>query len=142
MIILDTNIISELMKTNPDMRVMNWSKTLDIKMGAQTVATTSICCAEIHAGLSILEDGKRKQGLMAIFNLVLETVLTDVLPFDDKAAKIYGDLYASQRARGAPTPQNDLMIAAITRVHNATLITRNTKDFENCGIEVVNPFGG
>ena len=137
MIILDTNIISELMKTNPDMRVMNWSKSL----GAQTVATTSICCAEIYAGLSILEDGKRKQGLMAIFNLVLETVLTDVLPFDDKAAKVYGDLYASQRARGLPTPQNDLMIAAISKANNATLITRNTKDFQNCGIEVVNPFG-
>ena len=138
MIILDTNIISELMKTNPDMRVLDWSKTL----GAQTVTTTSICCAEIHAGLSILQDGKRKQSLMSVFALVLETVLGEVLSFDEKAAKIYGDLYASQRASGAPTPQNDLMIAAITKVHNATLITRNTKDFEGCGIEVVNPFVG
>lgn len=138
MIILDTNIISELMETKPDMQIMNWSKSLD----AQTVTTTAICCAEIYAGLSILQDGKRKQSLMAVFNLVLEAVLGDVLPFDDKAAKIYGDLYASQCSRGAPTSQNDLMIAAITSVHNATLITRNTKDFEHCGIEIVNPFAG
>ena len=136
MIVLDTNIISELMKTRPDMRVLNWSKTI----GAQTVTTTSICCAEIYAGLSILQDGKRKQGLITVFSLVLETVLGDVLPFDDKAAKIYGELYANQRERGAPTPQNDLMIAAITKAHSATLITRNTKDFEGCGIELVNPF--
>jgi predicted nucleic acid-binding protein len=138
MIILDTNIVSELMKTSPDMRVLDWSKTL----GAQTVTTTSICCAEIYAGLSVLQDGKRKQSLMAVFGLVLETVLSEVLPFDEKSAKIYGGLYAAQRARGAPTPQNDLMIAAITKAQNATLITRNTKDFQSCGIEVVNPFMG
>lgn len=138
MIVLDTNIISELMKTNPDANVMNWSNSLP----DQSVVTTAISCAEIHAGLAILQDGKRKQSLIAVFNLVVETVLHDVLPFDEKAAKIYGKLYADRRSSGLPTPQNDLMIAAITKAHGAILVTRNTKDFTHCGIEIVNPFEG
>lgn len=138
MIILDTNIISELMKIKPDQKVMAWADN----QPDQAVATTAISSAEIYAGINALPDGQRKMKLITALGTILESVIDDILPFDQSAAEVYGILTANLRRNGTPVSQSDVMIAAITLVHDGVLVTRNVKDFLPCGIEVINPFDG
>ncbi|NKB60703.1 MAG: PIN domain-containing protein [Gammaproteobacteria bacterium] len=137
MIVLDTNIISELAKKNGNENVIDWFYTLD----RQSVVTTSITVAELLYGIYILPDGKRKTELEKTVSYVLGEVLDNpVLEFDYSAAHAYGALCAKLRVEGIAISQNDDMIAAIVLVHDGVLVTRNTKDFASCGIEVLNPF--
>jgi predicted nucleic acid-binding protein len=137
MIILDTNIISELMKAKPEPKVLAWAD----KQPEQPVVTTAITSAEIYAGINALPDGKRKTELNDTFGTILLEVIDEVLPFDQAAAEAYGVLTALLRRNGTPVGQSDAMIAAIVLAHGGTLVTRNIKDFLPCGIEVINPFG-
>jgi len=136
MIILDTNIISELMKSQPDPKVLAWAD----KQPDQPVVTTSISSAEIYAGLNALPNGKRKSALITAFAIVLEEMIDEVLSFDQMASEAYGILAARLRESGTPIGQSDTMIAAIALVNEGTLVTRNIKHFKHCGITVVNPF--
>ena len=137
MIILDTNVISELMKHTPDQSVLDWFAQLDSEM----ITLTSITIAEIHYGIQSLPKEKRQKSLDEAFRLMITEDFNHlVLDFDQKAAEIYGRLGALARSKGKPVSQSDTMIAAITASYNALLSTRNTKDFDVFGIEMVNPF--
>lgn len=138
MIVLDTNVISELMRREPDPRVMAW-------MAEQPMAgvfTTTLTQAEIFYGLALLPEGRRRDALMAAARPMFEIDLAGrVLSFDTDAALAYPDIAADRRKGGQPISQIDAQIAAIVRSRGARLATRNVSDFTDCGITVVNPWG-
>ena len=137
MIILDTNIFSELMKTTPDETVLKWFDRLP----PQPVATTAITVAELYYGLASLPKGKRRDGLKKALQMTLTDDLGGlVLPFGEAAAEIYGYLAARLQKTGTPIGQSDTMIAAIILQHGGLLVTRNIRHFKHCKIDVVNPF--
>jgi predicted nucleic acid-binding protein len=137
MIVLDTNVLSELLRPKPEPRVMAW---LDEQPRA-SVFTSAVTQGEILYGIRLLPDGQRRRKLwdvaVAIFT---EDFSGHVLNFDGDAAGHYAEIGAARRAAGRPISQFDAVIAAITRSRGAALATRNSKDFEECGIQVVNPW--
>ncbi|MGO3932190.1 type II toxin-antitoxin system VapC family toxin [Rhodopseudomonas pseudopalustris] len=139
MIVLDTNVISELMRPKPDAAVMAW-------IGEQPIAglfTTSLTQAEIFYGLALLPEGRRRDDLIAAARPIFESDLAGrVLPFDTDAADAYPAIAASRRHSGQPISQIDAQIAAIARSRGARLATRNVADFAECGITVVDPWRG
>lgn len=137
MIILDTNIISALMAPVQAAIVVQW---FDIVAPA-SVFTTTVSKAEILYGVRILPDGKRKSGLEATAAAIFDHRLTGrVLPFDLPAADIYPVLVAKRRGLGRPMTQFDAQIAAIARSRGASLATRNVRDFEHLGLDIINPW--
>jgi predicted nucleic acid-binding protein len=137
MIVLDTNVLSELLRPAPEARVLAW---LDAQPSA-SLFTTAVTQGEILYGIRLLPDGQHRKKLwnaaVAIFD---EDFAGRVLSFDGDAAGVYADIGASRRAASRPISQFDATIAAISRSRGASLATRNAKDFEGCGIEVVNPW--
>jgi predicted nucleic acid-binding protein len=137
LILLDTNVISELMRPEPAPQVVFWldnQPRVDLRICAISVA-------EIRRGIWRLPDGKRKERFWVVFERALTISLnSEVLPFDECAANAFGELAARRQGAGFNTPMMDLMIAAIALTHNAKLATRNTRDFEGCGIELINPW--
>jgi len=137
MILLDTNLLSELLRPSPDRKVMSW---FDSQPRA-SLFTTTVTKAEILYGVSLLPEGQRKTALQ---QAVLEVFATDMagrmLPFDEDAATAYASIAASRKQAGSPISQFDAMIAAIAACHGAILATRNIKDFQSCGIELINPW--
>ena len=137
MIVLDTNVLSEVLRPEPESRVLAW---LD-EQPANSVFTTAITQGEILCGIRLLADGQRRRKLWDAANLIFDDDLAGrVLSFDTDAAGHYAEIGASRRAGGRPISQFDATVAAITRSHGATLATRNAKDFEGCGVEIVNPW--
>lgn len=137
MIIVDTNIISEFMSTPPARPVVKWLNAQD----AITLYITSVSVAEIQLGLQIMPTGKQQQLLGQQFEQFLSLAFdTRILAFDAKAAKYYADCRASRRKLGRPISTLDAQIAGICRANGCALATRNTKDFEGCDIELINPF--
>ena len=137
MIVLDTNVLSELLKPAPEARVMAWLEARP----RPSLFTTAITRAEILHGIRLLPDGQRRPGLwdaaLAIFN---EDFAGRVLSFDSDAADAYAEIGAVRRAAGEPISQFDAMIAAMASSRGASLATRNTNDFTGCGISVVDPW--
>ena len=137
MIILDTNVISELMRSTPEPKVLKWLKV----QKATNLAITAIGIAEIQRGISRLPKGKKRKTLHINFtSFVEEAFLGRILPFDEHAAYIYGDVAAEREQAGFNTDAVDLMIVAIAKSYNAEIVTRNTKDFKNCGVKLINPW--
>ena len=137
MIILDTNVVSELMRAVPSPAV---EKSLS-KYFAEELYSTSVTLAEILYGVELLPMGKRKLELSAGADRLFKIVLGGrTLPFDDLAAQYFSHIAADRRRGGRPMAEFDAQIAAIVRANNATLATRNTADFEGCGIRLVNPW--
>lgn len=138
MIVLDTNILSELVRPVPAAEVKNW--LLNSTEG-ETLVTTAITISEIEYGLARLPDGRRRKGLEERFEALTGTH-TDftVLPFEEKAARLSGKLRAAREASGLHSQAADMMIAAICTLAGASLATRNTKDFTKTGIELINPW--
>lgn len=138
MIVLDTNVMSELMRRAPDAGVMTW-------VGEQPMAglfTTTLTQAEIFYGLALLPEGRRRDALVVAAHAMFDVDLAGrVLPFDTDAALAYPDIAARRRRGGQPISQIDAQIAAIVRSRGARLATRNVRDFADCGIAVVNPWG-
>lgn len=138
MIVIDTNVISELMRREPDAGVMAW-------IGEQPIAglfTTTLTQAEIFYGLALLPEGHRRDELLAAARPMFDVDFAGrVLPFDTDAASVYPDVAADRRKGGKPISQIDAQIAAIVRSRGAGLATRNVTDFADCGIAVVNPWG-
>ena len=138
MIILDTNVVSEPMRPQPDERVLRWLSAQD----AGTLFLTAITEAELRTGLAFLPEGRRREALGA----ALESVLTQdfasrVLPFEGgAAARAYATVQAERRDAGRPIAMADAMIAAIARSRGMRVATRNVGDFEVTGVEVVNPW--
>jgi predicted nucleic acid-binding protein len=137
MIILDTNVLSELLRPVPETRVMVW---LDAQPRA-SLFTSAVTQGEILYGIRLISEGQRRKKLWeAAIAIFAEDFLGRVLTFDGEAANHYADIAASRRAAGRPISQFDAVIAAITRSRGAILASRNAKDFEGCDIVVVNPW--
>ena len=137
MIVLDTNVLSELMKSQPDKSVVSWIGEYQ----ATSLFITTLTQAEILYGLEILTAGKRRTALKKAAKDMFEIDFAErILPFDTNAAQLFAIVAAERRKIGRPVSQIDAQIAAITRSHRATLATRNIDDFEECGIEIINPF--
>jgi toxin FitB len=136
MIILDTNVLSALMRQAPDRSVVTW---LD-QQPRTSVWTTSVTVFEILFGLQILEAGRRRSLLTAAFEELLARLGQRVLTFDVPAAGRASDLMAARHRKGRPGDLRDTMIAGIALAQHATLATRNTAHFENASIPLVNPW--
>jgi predicted nucleic acid-binding protein len=137
MIVLDTNVISELMRRRPAARVVSWVDEQD----ASALAITAVTVAELLYGVARLADGARKTELAAAVDaLVREDFARRVLPFDAAAATHYADLVAERERQGRPISTADSQIAAICRWHGAALATRNIRDFDATGITVLDPW--
>lgn len=137
MIILDTNVVSELLRPAPSPAVEAWLAAQD----GPTVFFTAIGEAELRLGVAILPAGRRRTALAEAIDAMLEEDFRDrILPFDTEAAEAYAAIAADRRAAGRPISQFDCQIAAIARIHAAVLATRNTVDYEGCGIEVIDPW--
>ena len=137
MIILDTNVISELMRSQPDTSVSQWTATHQ----ATNLLITALTQAEILYGLELLPKGKRRTALKEAAQSMFDLDFAGrILPFDANAAKQFAVIAANRRTLGRPISQIDAQIAAIARVYRATLATRNVSDFEECGINIINPF--
>ena len=136
--VLDTNVISELMKTAPDPQVTAW---LDAQ-STGSVWTTSNSIFEISYGLNALPDGKRKRSLQSAFEAMLaEDLEYHVLDFDRTAASRAGVISAKLHGLGRPVEIRDVQIAGIVPVRNAILATRNLKHFQDTDISLVSPWG-
>ena len=137
MILLDTNIVSEVMKTRPAKAVVAWLNA----QASEQLYVSAITIGEIAYGLRILPDGRRRTGLRERFERFVALAFDQrVLNYDEPAARIYGELMGNRKELGLPMSIPDGQIAAIARCGHLTVATRNVPDFENCGIEVVNPF--
>jgi predicted nucleic acid-binding protein len=137
-IVLDTNVLSELTRTVPSVTVMAWARA----QHPETIFTTTICEAEMLYGIAIMPDGHNRTALARAVEAMLGTVLAGrVLPFDRSAAVQYADWAADRRRAGKAVGMADLQIAAIARARGATAIaTRNLKDFVDCGIPLIDPW--
>ncbi|MXW30027.1 MAG: type II toxin-antitoxin system VapC family toxin [Chloroflexi bacterium] len=139
MIVLDTNVVSELMKGAPQPEVLAWAKG----QARNTLFITTITEAEIRAGIAVLPEGHRRRILAAAAEHILDVSFAGhILPFDSAASHTYGSIVADRRTVGRPISTQDCLIAAIARAHGAGVATRNVSDFEGCGIEVTNPWDG
>jgi predicted nucleic acid-binding protein len=138
-IILDTNVLSEALKPSPNETVLGWlaAQNRDI------VFTTAVTQAEILYGVEVLPAGKRRTRLRAAVERLFAGEFQErVLPFDVDSALAYAKIVAGRESAARPISQFDAVIASICRSRHATLATRNTSDFEHCGIRVINPWDG
>lgn len=137
MIILDTNVVSEFMTSPPASQVLEW-------LNAQSVTSlylSTITIAEIGYGLRALPIGKRRKLLSERFDQFVATAFSErILSFDEDAANIYGEIMCHRKELGRPMSNLDGQIAAIARSKHFSVATRNIKDFEECQIELINPF--
>ena len=137
MIILDTNVLSELLRPDPARQVERWLAAQD----GTRVYFTTVGEAELRHGVAILPKGRRRNALAtAIEGLLDEDFRDRILPFDRPAARAYATIAAERRAAGRPISQFDCQIAAIARAREATVATRNTSDYEGCGIALIDPW--
>jgi|SRR5579862_1377737 len=137
MIILDTNIISELMKQTPSAEVLAW---LD-KQEASALYITTITIAEIAYGINALPNNNRKKSLEYAFNKVIQTAFKHrILNFDEPSSHEYGKLMGRRKNLGRPMSILDGQIAAMTLSQEATLATKNIRDFSDCDFDLINPF--
>ena len=137
MIVLDTNVVSALMRHEVDPIVVAWLDGLP----PESVWTTSITVFEVRLGLEILVAGRRRRQLEEAFAKTLEEDFEGrVLPFDQAAAQAAGRIAAERRRVGRTVEIRDIQIAGIVNVRKATLATRNTRHFEECGLVLVDPW--
>lgn len=137
MIILDTNVLSELMRDDPAPRVERW---IDDQESGE-LAVTAVTIAELRYGIARLPHGARRSRLTESADaLVVRGFAGRVLPFDHEAAEHYADLAAGCAQVGRPIGVADAQIAAICRLRGATLATRDTRDFETTGVRLVDPW--
>jgi predicted nucleic acid-binding protein len=137
MIVLDTNVISELMNPRGETRITAWTDGQQ----AGDVYLTAVTAAELRYGVARLPDGRRKTDLADRIQRTLEEEFTGrILSFDDDAAAHYADIVTQREQRGLPISMADAQIAAICRHHSAGLATRNTKDFAYTGIDLIEPW--
>ena len=138
MIVLDTNVLSELMKPDPEQAVIAWMDRQD----PATLFLTAITVADILYGIARLPEGKRKSRLRELGAAVLqEDFAGRIISFDETAAECYADVVCERQRSGRPISMADAQIAAICRASNgATLATRNSLDFAGIGLDLTNPW--
>jgi predicted nucleic acid-binding protein len=137
MILIDTNVISEVMKVSPSLQVLEWLNHQD----SNELYVSAITIGEIEYGLRILPDGRRRLELKERFGRFISAAFTQrILAFDVSAARTYGDVMGLRKELGRPMSMPDGQIAAIARCRGLSIATRNTSDFEECGVDLINPF--
>ena len=137
MIILDTNVVSELMRPNPSSKVVDWVAG----QAAPNLYLSTVSQAELLYGVEILPAGGRRDRLLEeVEGMLREDFERRILPFDSAAAQVYAVIAAARRAAGRPINHADCQIAAIARCRGASVATRDVDDFEGVGIEVINPW--
>lgn len=137
MILLDTNVVSELMRPAPDPKVRLWFGGL----GATPLATSTVTIAEVVFGLARLPEGKRRSELMERFDaLIFGPPTLPVLGLDEQAGRLAGEFRALRESLGLGSSPSDMMIAGIAAANGASLATRNADDFSGLPISVVDPW--
>jgi len=136
-ILLDTNVLSEVVKPRPDAQVLRWLSAQE----PLSIFTTAITQAEVLFGIEDMPNGKRKLALAAAMERMFAEEFRDrILAFDEDAAPWFARFVASRKSAGHEMSQMDGMIAAVARRHKATLATRNIKDFQDCGLRLIDPW--
>jgi len=135
-IVVDTNVVSDLMRPSPTPRVRDWVNA----QAPGELCTTAVTVAEIRYGLERLPDGRRKDSLLATATDVFAAFSEFIHPFDADAAVWYATIVARRDRLGLPIDGFDAQIAAICRTRSAALATRNGKDFRETGIDVIDPW--
>jgi predicted nucleic acid-binding protein len=138
MIVLDTNVISELMRAEPGSPVDLWLAL----QGSDEVYTTVVTEAEILFGIEAAPEGRKRERLRQEAEEIFSHFDGRVLAFDRAAARAYGRIVAARKAAGRPVGAMDAQILAIASSRDATVATRDVSDFEGCGVRVVNPWTG
>ena len=136
MIVVDTNVVSELMKSEPSAAVQSWVHG----HGSRELRVTAITVAEILYGIERLPRGRRKTALRQAALAVFSRFPEEILPFDAAAATVYAEIVDRRERKGAPISGYDAQIAAICRTHGARLATRNVKDYVDTGLDLINPW--
>lgn len=137
MIVLDTNVVSELMRAAPEPGVADWVDGLDVG----EILLTAVTAAELMYGVARLPDGRRRRELRAkVEGLLAEDFRDRILPFDAPAATHYAEIVAGRERSGFQISMADGQIAAICRNWNAELATRNVHDFVDTGVELIDPW--
>jgi predicted nucleic acid-binding protein len=135
MIVLDTNVLSEPLRLQPDERVLAWLATLE-----EETAMTSVGVGELLVGARALPEGRRRAGLLDAIEMTLQSFAGSVLAYDEASARHYARLQEVRRTAGRPLSVEDGMIAATCLAHGAALATRNTVDFAGLGLELIDPW--
>lgn len=137
MTLLDTNVVSAIMAPSPPREVLDW-------LGRQQTSSlyiSTITIAEIGYGIAVLPTGKRRQDLQNRFERFIGQGFEQrILGFDESAARLYGGIMGHRKGLGRPLSSFDGQIASIAQAHHQEIATRNLRDFEHCGIDLVNPF--
>lgn len=137
MVVVDTNVVSEFMASQPAEPVVEWLNSQD----AVHLFLTTISIAEIGFGLRAMPDGRRRRLLSDRFEQFVGTAFASrVLSFDEDAARAYGELRGHRRELGRPMSALDGQIAAIARTRGYAVATRNVRNFRDCGLELIDPF--
>ena len=137
MIVLDTNVVSELAKPSPSSTVIDWVDAHD----SVDLVITALTPAEVRARVALLPGGRRKREIgLRMEELLTETFAGYVLAFDIDSSTHYADILAARTRAGRTISAVDAQIAAISRQHQASLATRNTADFTGTGIDLINPW--
>ncbi len=136
-VLLDTNVVSELMRTAPDPGVAVWAAGHSL----EDLFFSAVGEAELRYGAAILPTGRRRENLVSDIERMLDEAFENrVLPFDSGAARAYADIAAMRRSAGRPVGTADCQIAAIARTRHMALATRNVRDFEDIDVEIVDPW--
>lgn len=137
MILLDTNVVSEIMRPAPDARVAAWVTAQSVP----AVFTTAITEAEILKGIEITASGRKRRELLEVAQAYFHVDMASrILPFDSAAAHRFAEIFAARKRMGHQIQPLDAQIAAIAKEHRAVLATRNINDFSECGIELIDPW--
>jgi predicted nucleic acid-binding protein len=137
MIIVDTNVLSEVMRPVPSARVIEWMEGLP----GSGLFTTTITLGEVLFGLELVPAGKRRVALQRAIETMFEDQFSGrILSFDMHAARAFADISARCRRLGRPIGELDAQIAAIARSQGAAIATRNVSDFKDCGVELIDPW--
>ena len=137
MVVLDTNVVSELMRDDPHSDVLVW---LDDRP-TRELFVTAVTEAEVRTGIAFLPEGRRRRGIAEAADRAFGGLFAGrVLPFDSEAARAYAEIAAARRVAGRPVSQADGQIAAIARSRGMAVATRNVRDFDDMGIDIIDPW--
>jgi predicted nucleic acid-binding protein len=135
-IVLDTNVIAEAMRPDPNPAVVSWLNG----QSAETLYLSSVTLAELLFGIGAIPTGSRRDRLAQALDRLLALFPGRVLPFDQDAARRYADMAVTARAAGHPLPVSDGYIAATAASRGFAVATRNTRDFQNIGVDLIDPW--
>ena len=139
MLLLDTNVVSGAFRPTREPVVERWFNSVD----RNSLYVSAITKAELLYGLAIMPAGRRKLDLAeVIWRFLVQEMRTEILQFGSVEAEYFAEIATIRRDKGRPISQSDAQIAAIARARGFTVATRNVRDFEECGVEIVNPWSG